>query len=662
MSGGARPDNVDAHRPIAGVIVLSLLAGSLAVVQTAGVVAATTELGANSAWILANLSEAQRVGQLIMVAASLDGVSQETKSAIGSDHVGSVILTGRSTAGVTTVLSMTQGLQGLATTAATGGVPLFIATDQEGGYVQALSGPGFDTIPTALRQGKLAPNRLRIDATRWGGQLAAAGVNLNLAPVLDTVPPDKTSTNQPIGIYDREYGTNPTTVATAGTAFIQGMHVAGVGTAVKHFPGLGQADGDTDSTVGVTDHATTRHDPYIVPFDRGLGRAGGGVVMVSLATYTRIDPNRRAVFSPTVLDGMLRGDLGFTGVIMSDSMDAAGVNDLTPGHRAVRFVRAGGDLVLTTQPSDVPAMVSALLDKTNSDSAFRARVNASCLRVLIAKQRAGLLPGAIATAASGGRLYVGEQDVGADIGLYARAAGTWTGPISLDADTDRAPALSRIPGTDGVEVAEVTRSRDVAVRPYMPGEASGSWRGLGGAATSPPGVAVSARGRVAAAVRGPGLGIRLREYRPSVGWGTWTSLGGAAADAAPALVYTPAGDLDVFVLGPTQAIRLDVRHDGRWSGWQGLGGKADSAPALAIDAATGAITLFVVGIHATLWQQTVGSTVWVRVPHIRCVTAPAAAATLSGRVTVIAEGLDGRLRIARHTASGWSRWSVLPFD
>ncbi|MDP9331143.1 MAG: hypothetical protein M3P11_10965 [Actinomycetota bacterium] len=662
MSGGARPENVDAHRRIAGVVALSLLAGLLAVVQTPGVVAATVESGANPAWILAHLSQAQRVGQLIMVGASLDGVSQATKNAIGSDHVGSVILTGRSTAGVTAVLSMTQGLQGLATTTATGGVPLFISTDQEGGNVQALSGPGFDTIPTAVKQGKLRPNRLRIAATRWAGQLEAAGVNLNLAPVLDTVPPDKTSTNQPIGIYDREYGTNPTTVATAGTAFIQGMHVAGVETSVKHFPGLGQADGNTDSTVGVTDHLTTRHDPYIAPYAMGLGRAGAGVVMVSLATYTRIDPDHRAVFSHTILGGMLRGDLGFTGVIMSDSMDAAAVNDLSPGQRAVRFIGAGGDLVLTTQPSDVPAMASALLDKANSDSRFRARVNASCLRVLIAKQRAGLLPGAIAAASSGGRLFIGEQNAGTDIGLYARDSRTWTGPISLDADTDRAPALARLPGADGVEVAEVTPSRNVAVRSYVLGDPSDTWHGIRGSATSAPGVAVSAHGRVAVAVRGRGLGVQLREYRPRAGWGTWTSLGGVAADAAPALVYTPAGDLDVFVLGPMQTIRLDVRHNGRWSGWQGLGGKADSAPVLAIDAATGAITLFVVGTHATLWQQPVGTANWRRVPHVRCVTAPAVAATASGTITVIAEGLDGRLRLARHKASGWSSWSVLPFD
>jgi beta-N-acetylhexosaminidase len=163
------------------------------------------------------------------------------------------------------------------------------------------------------------------------------------------VPPDETSTNQPIGRWDREYGTKPSVVSSAGKAVIRGMHVSGVETAVKHFPGLGRASGNTDTTFGVTDTVTTRHDAYITPYAAGTRTADAGVVMVSLATYTQIDARHRAVFSPTILHGMLRDDLGFTGVVMSDSMDAVAVSDLTPAQRAVRFVDAGGDLVLTSR-------------------------------------------------------------------------------------------------------------------------------------------------------------------------------------------------------------------------------------------------------------------------------------------------------------------------
>jgi len=373
------------------VLALVVAAGSLATApDDAGAATAPTP-----AAVLAHMSEAQRVGQLIMVGAALGGVSSSTRRAISTHHVGSVILTGRSKAGVAAVHRLTAGLQKLTTASATGGVGLFTATDQEGGFVQALSGPGFSTIPTALRQGRLAPHIVRADAKRWAGQLSAAGVDLDLAPVLDTVPPSRTSTNQPIGRYDREYGTDPDRVTHHGTAFIRGMHDAGVQTTVKHFPGLGRASGNTDTHSGVRDTVTTRHDAYIHPFAVGAHTAGAAMVMVSLARYTRIDRLHRAVFSPTVLRGMLRHDLGFTGVVVSDSMDAAAVTDLTPGVRAVRFVNTGGDLVLTTRPSDVPAMTAAMLHRARTDATFRARVDASCLRVLTAKRRSGLLAHAL---------------------------------------------------------------------------------------------------------------------------------------------------------------------------------------------------------------------------------------------------------------------------
>src|SRR4051812_32149149 len=130
------------------------------------------------------MTEAQRIGQLFMVGGAATGVSSATLSAISSYHVGNVILTGRSSLGVTATRSVTQGLQARATSAATLGVPLFVSTDQEGGYVQVLSGPGFSTVPQALTQGTWATTTLQASARQWGAQLSSAGVNLNLAPVL----------------------------------------------------------------------------------------------------------------------------------------------------------------------------------------------------------------------------------------------------------------------------------------------------------------------------------------------------------------------------------------------------------------------------------------------------------------------------------------------
>jgi len=248
--------------------------------------AQTAQLAAGSGYgpaaVLAGMSEGQRVGQLFMAGVAATGpVSSQISSDISTYHTGSVILTGRSTAGVGATRTLTNQLQGLATGAATDGVPLFVATDQEGGNVQVLSGSGFSVMPTALSQGTESPTSLLANADTWGGQLAAAGVNLNLAPVLDTVPANLTATNQPIGVFQREYGTTPTAVTAAGTAFIQGMHEAGISTAIKHFPGLGRATGNTDTTFGVTDNVTTYNDPYLQPYSAAVHLVGAQVVMVS---------------------------------------------------------------------------------------------------------------------------------------------------------------------------------------------------------------------------------------------------------------------------------------------------------------------------------------------------------------------------------------------
>jgi beta-N-acetylhexosaminidase len=114
--------------------------------------------------------------------------------------------------------------------------------------------------------------------------------------------------------------------------------------------------------------------------------------MVALATYTRIDPANLAVFSPIVMRAVLRGDLGFDGVIMSDSLTAAAVASIPSGRRAIDFLVAGGDLVVVRSTKVAVAMVTAVLARTRSDVGFAARVDNAILRVLEAKQVESLLP------------------------------------------------------------------------------------------------------------------------------------------------------------------------------------------------------------------------------------------------------------------------------
>lgn len=320
-----------------------------------------------------------------MVGASSQDPDAATMHAISTEHVGSVILTDTSDRSVAAIAAVSRGLQN-----ATGKAPkLFIAADQEGGEVQRLQGPGFDTIPSATEQGTMTPAQLRADARRWGAQLRAAGVNLDLAPVVDTVPAG--APNAPIGALYRQYGSDPATVATHGIAFAQGLGDAGIDATVKHFPGLGRVAGNTDTSAGVTDRITTRHDAFLAPFAAAV-QAGVPFVMIATADYARIDPARPAAFSPTIVTGMLRGDLGFRGVVISDDLGgAAQVAGYSPAARALDFIAAGGDVVLTVDATQIPQMTAAVLAAAQADARFRAQVDAAALRVLSAKQARGLL-------------------------------------------------------------------------------------------------------------------------------------------------------------------------------------------------------------------------------------------------------------------------------
>jgi beta-N-acetylhexosaminidase len=339
--------------------------------------------------VFAAMSERQRVGQLLMVDCPTTGVGAATITAITQYHVGSVILDGTSYAGLPETRAVTSQLQDLAPRNAR----LFISTDQEGGLVQRLQGSGFSRIPSAVEQGQFPTSALRDAARRWGAELHRAGVNVNLAPVLDTVPAGF-GANPPIGDLDREYGHDPTHVMMSGVAFADGFADAGVDATVKHFPGLGRVHGNTDTTSGVTDYVTTRHDSYLLPFGGAVKEAHVAFVMMSTAIYARIDPGVPAAFSRTIVTGMLRGDLGFRGLIISDDLGgAAQVSGYSIGERAVRFVAAGGDVVLTVNANQAGEMTSALLARAAHSAAFKKKVDAAALLVLQQKQARGLLAG-----------------------------------------------------------------------------------------------------------------------------------------------------------------------------------------------------------------------------------------------------------------------------
>lgn len=338
------------------------------------------------------MTVSQRAGQLVWAGLDTNAAVSSLDATVRGQHLGGVVLLG-GWSGSSTVSAATRHLQSLAGRTSTAGVGLIVSADQEGGEVQQLRGEGFTQIPSAHSQDALTPTQLTAAATVWGRELSRVGVNVNLAPVADTVPANLGTANGPIGRYGREFSSDPTDNARMVAGFVRGMHAGGVAATVKHFPGLGRIINNTDfSSTGITDSTTTATDPYLAPFAAGIA-AGADLVMVGSAIYAKIDPGVNAVFSHRIVTGMLREQLGYAGVVVSDDVGSARAVAAVPvGQRATRFVAAGGDVVLTANPALVPAMAAALVARAEADPTFGQLVTAAATRVVALKAQRGLAP------------------------------------------------------------------------------------------------------------------------------------------------------------------------------------------------------------------------------------------------------------------------------
>ena len=335
---------------------------------------------------IATMSLDERAGQLIMAPMFAGGNPADLSALISTRHVGSVVLIGNWNNGTAAAKTAADALQSYAPS----GNQLIVSTDQEGGQVQHLKGSGFDTMPSAVAQGQMSADTLRSSAKTWGGQLKQAGINVDLAPLLGTVQV-KRSSNAPIGALNRDFGLDSNGNAQHGIAFVEGMRDAGVGATVKHYPGLGAVTGNTDfTTEGILDTTTTLDDEEIGAFNTTIKQAKPAMVMMSLATYQRIDSSAPAAFSSKIIDGTLRGSVGYDGVVISDSLSAAAVSGIATKDLGVRLVDAGGDLACIGDTSYVTPILDGIIARAQSDPAFAKKVTASATRVMTLKYQMGL--------------------------------------------------------------------------------------------------------------------------------------------------------------------------------------------------------------------------------------------------------------------------------
>jgi len=263
--------------------------------------------------------------------------------------------------------------------------PLLIAIDQEGGGIRAF--PWAQPVMSATRMGRLKDIvSVKALGAAAGLALAKLGVNVDLAPVAD-VPGDK-----PSFMRDtlRTFSSDPDTAGERAVAFAEGLASQDVAATAKHFPGLGRVARNTDRFIETVKASRAALDRDLAPFKTAIA-AGVPLVMLSNATYSALDPDNAAGWSRAIATDLLRGELGFTGATITDSLNGtAKTRGVSARSLAERAAKAGVDLVMLTgdEASTVRAH-DALMARAESGWLDRADLEASYARILALKATLG---------------------------------------------------------------------------------------------------------------------------------------------------------------------------------------------------------------------------------------------------------------------------------
>ena len=261
---------------------------------------------------------------------------------------------------------------------------LIVAIDQEGGRVARLDvAQGFPATRSQAEIGATDDPDVALEAGRaMGATLAAAGIDLDLAPVVDVnVDP----ANPAIGALGRSFSADPSIVAAMAEAEIRGLHEFGIRAAIKHFPGLGSASANTDANI--VDVTATWTEAELEPFETLIGAELPDAIMSAHLLNRRLDPAAPASLSAATIDGLLRQRLGWTGVVITDDLDAVAISTTFERTEAVaRAIEAGNDLLLFANPgTNVLELIDGLIDSVvrhvASGRISEARVDQSAARL-----------------------------------------------------------------------------------------------------------------------------------------------------------------------------------------------------------------------------------------------------------------------------------------
>jgi beta-N-acetylhexosaminidase len=354
---------------IAGLLIGSG-AGDEAGTERAGGASGQGARGQESRRAVDRLSLRQQVGQLLVSSFDEGAMPDYIRRRLRARETAGVILFGRNGGSESGWRRLTRSLQRAAAEDA------LIMVDQEGGQVRTVTFAG----PAAGQPFQGEPGAVGREAGAAGQQLRSVGVNVNLAPVADVPVAGGT-------MAERAFAGDAAEIAASTRASVRGLRDAGVAATAKHFPGLGAAAVNTDDASTTIDVPRSTMDVReLVPFRAAVAERVP-LVMVSHALYPTLDPERIASQSAEIVTGLLRRDVGFKGVAVTDSLEAQAVLDRSGiAEAAERSVEAGVDLILMTGSASWNEVFPRLLSRARRSPAFRQRVRESAARVLELKR------------------------------------------------------------------------------------------------------------------------------------------------------------------------------------------------------------------------------------------------------------------------------------
>ncbi|CAM3368811.1 glycoside hydrolase family 3 protein [Stackebrandtia soli] len=358
-----------------------------------------------AASVLADMTLAEKVGQMFTtyaygatadttdpadVARNRDFLGVDNAAqAIETYHLGGVIYFGWSgnLNSPQQILELSNGMQDAAL-AQPSQVPLLISTDQEHGIVTRMPAPATAFAGNMALAATGSAQDARTAATITATELRAVGINQDFAPVADVnVNPD----NPVIGV--RSFSSDPALAAECTAAQVKGFQQSRypVAAAAKHFPGHGDTSVDSHTDLPVIDHTRQEWEEYDAPPFSAAIDAGIDVIMSAHIQFPALDPSGDpATLSEPIMTGLLRGELGFDGVIVTDSLSMAGVNELYPPEEVpVRAINAGVDMLL--MPPNLEQAIGSVLAAIDSGEIAESRIDESVLRILALKHKRGIV-------------------------------------------------------------------------------------------------------------------------------------------------------------------------------------------------------------------------------------------------------------------------------